>query len=120
MSVGIFKLTSLASTNLNQVGQNQNTDCYGWTLINTTAAAKYVKLYWNAPGRFSSNKDTPTVGTDVPNITIEIPASGTVSQSFTIGIGNSGQLFMATTLNASDTDATAVGAGDVIASIYYG
>lgn len=120
MSYPVFKLTSLATTNLNQVGQNQNTDLYGWSIVNTNAAARYVKLYWGVPGRFSGGGDVPTVGTDVPTITIECTPAGTSNQSFSRGVGNQGTLFLATTTLPADTDATAVGAGDLIISLVYG
>ena len=120
MSYPIFKLTSLNTTNLNQIGQNQNTDLYGWAIVNTNAAARYVKLYWGVPGKFSGGKDFPTVGTDIPTITIECTPAGTSINSFSKGIGNQGSLFMAMTTLPADTDATAVGAGDLIASIFYG
>lgn len=120
MSYPIFKLTSANSLNLNQVGQNQNTDLYGWAIVNTNAAARYVKLYWGVPGRFSGGKDVPTVGTDIPQITIECTPAGTSINSFSKGIGNQGTLFMATTTGAQDTDTTVVAAGDLIISLMYG
>lgn len=120
MSSSIFKISSAASTNLNQIGQNQNTKCHGWNICNTVASNRYVKLYWGVPGTFSSNNDVPTVGTDVPLITIEVPASGNQIQSFPYGIGNQGSMFLATTTGAADNNSTAVGAGDLLISIMYG
>lgn len=73
---------------------------------NMTASAKFLKLY---------NKATaPTVGTDVPVLTIPIPANGQISlefgangKRFTTGIG------FAITGAQAIADTTAVAAGDV-------
>lgn len=78
---------------------------------NTGASVAYVKLY---------NKATaPTVGTDVPEMILPIPAaSGGVPGVFTLPIGFAGFRFplglgIAVTGGASDSDTTAVAAGQV-------
>ncbi|MDE2105121.1 MAG: hypothetical protein KGL39_48280 [Patescibacteria group bacterium] len=120
MSCSIFKLTSAATTNLTAIGNMPNTDLYGYNIVNTVASARYVKFYWGVPGHFSSSNDNPTVGTDTPLLTVQVPASGTATAQFNIPIGNNGSLFMATTTTAPDNGSTAVGAGDLIISIYFG
>lgn len=78
---------------------------------NTGAAAAYVKLY---------NKATaPTVGTDIPEMIIPVPAaSGGVPGVATLPVGFIGFRFalglgIAVTGGAADTDTTAVAAGQV-------
>jgi len=78
---------------------------------NIGAAVAYVKLY---------NKATaPTVGTDVPEMIIAVPAAvGTVAGAATLPIGYSGFRFplglgIAITGLMADTDTTAVAAGQV-------
>ncbi len=118
MSARVFKLTSGASLNLTEVGQGPQ-KLTGYEIYNTAAAARFVKLYWGVPGQFSSSGDKPTVGTDVPNITIQVGATAPARQSYSEGLQNSGNLFLATTVNAADTDATTVSAGDLIISLFY-
>lgn len=120
----VFKLNSLATTNLLQIGTEPNIKCYGYSIVNTNAAARFVKLYWGSPGKWSSSGETPTIGTDVPAITIEVPALGTTtgmaSAYWDRGIGNQGFLWMATTTTAPDNASTGVGAGDLLISIFFG
>lgn len=121
MAASIFKLTSSASTNLTSInGTTPNTDLYGYEIYNTNAAARFVKLYWGPPGSFSGGGDSPTVGTDKPAMTIQVGATAPARASFPTGIGGPGTMFMAMTTGAADTDNTAVGAGDLIASLMIG
>lgn len=72
-----FHLTTAASVNLTQLSNKANVALLGYSITNTAQAARFVKFYWGSPGAFSGGKDLPTVGTDIPNITITIPpASG--------------------------------------------
>lgn len=81
------------------------------SVSNLTAAIIYVKLY---------NKATaPTVGTDVPLITIPVPVGGFISyemgfmgKRFNLGIG------IATTAAAAATDVAVVAAGAQISATY--
>ena len=115
----IFKLNSLASTNLLQIG-GPLAQLYGWNIVNTNAAAMYVKFYWGPPGTFASSGDVPTVGTDIPKITVMVPGTGTAVMPPDMPLQDTGSLFMATTTTAADSGSTAVGAGDLIISVFYG
>ena len=119
MSSAIFKLTAAGSTNLTRIGGDNGAVITGFEIYNTAAAARFVKLYWGAPGTFSSNADAPTVGTDVPNVTIGIPTVSAARQSYYSAPRGRGLLYLATTVNAADTDTTAVTAGDLIISLFY-
>jgi hypothetical protein len=84
---------------------------FGWQLTNTTAAAKYVRLYNLATA--------PTVGTSTPVYNIVLPANATVNASFPMGIAHSTGIAYAITNAIADLDATAVAANDVLGAIYY-
>ena len=106
-----YFLNSAATTNgaLILTGTSNVSSFYA---TNEGATAAYIKLY---------NKATaPTVGTDVPEMTILVPgaALGGVPGVATIPIGFHGFRFalglgIAITRNAVHTDTTAIGAGDV-------
>ncbi len=78
-------------------------------LHNTTAAAKYFRLY---------NKATaPTVGTDVPVQIITVPANSSKELTINYGLKFATGIGYAITNAATVLDATAVAAGDVLLTI---
>lgn len=98
-------LNSAATTNPTAIKTSAGT-LYNIGASNTGAAAAYVKLYNKA--------SAPTVGTDIPVLTLVVPAGGNVDfdlgplgHRFATGIG------MAITNLAADSDTTAVAAGQV-------
>lgn len=118
MTASVYRLVTAGSTNLNKV-RNGPANVKGIIAVNTAAYEIFVKLYWFQPTASASD---PTVGTTAPNVTIAIPALGTttggVMQSFTEGFqGGCGNLFIAVTKLAADTDTTAVVAGDGLISL---
>lgn len=118
MTATVFRLATASTTNLTQV-RNSPATVKGIIAVNTAAYAIFVKLYWFAP---TATASTPTVGTTLPQVTIEIPALGTttggIQQSFTEGFtAGNGNLWIAVTKLAADTDTTAVVAGDGLISL---
>ncbi len=118
MTAAVYRLVTANSTNLNQVRASPAT-VKGIIAVNTAAYAIFVKLYWFKPTASASG---PTVGTTPPHVTIEIPAlstsAGGIQNSFTEGFsGGDGNLFIAVTKLAADTDTTAVAAGDGLISL---
>ena len=100
-----FFLNSAATTNATLV-RNQATNLYEVTISNLSASARYVKFYNKA--------SSPTVGTDVPILTIKVAADSVVSlnfgplgKRFALGLG------YAITGAVGIADTTAVGAGEV-------
>lgn len=98
-------ISSAATTNATSIKATAGT-VYSITVSNTGAAAAYVKLYNKA--------SAPTVGTDVPVLTIAVPASGMVNVPF----GSMGHRFatgiaLAITNGAADNDTAAVAANQV-------
>lgn len=100
-----FALTSAATTNATSVKASAG-NLFEITADNFTAAAKFLKLYRKA--------SAPTVGTDVPILTVPIPANGFVQLAF----GAQGKRFLtgiayALTGAQAVADTTALAAGDV-------
>lgn len=105
------RLVSAASTNATNV-KTSAAGLFGYNIVNTNASARYVKFYNLATA--------PTVGSSTVALTVMIPGSSQVSVSFgdvplSLGTG----LSFAMTANATDTDATAVGAGDLIMTLLF-
>ena len=105
-------VSSAASTNATAVKGSAGSTLYAISATNTGASTVHLKLY---------NKATaPTVGTDVPVMTIPITPNsiyiqelGAVGMRFTVGIGS------ALTGGIADNDTTAVAAGQVKLMLSY-
>lgn len=100
-----FGLNSAATTNATLVNAGP-TQLRSLVLTNTGGAAAFVKLYDKATA--------PTVGTDVPALTIPVAANGVVTlplgeHGLTLRLG----LALAVTNLGTDADTTAVAAGQV-------
>lgn len=106
----VAKILAAATTNATSAKASAGR-VFGWQLTNTTAAAKYVRLYNLATA--------PTVGTSTPVYNIVLPANATVNASFPMGIAHSTGIAYAITNAIADLDATAVAANDVLGAIYY-
>lgn len=119
MTASVLKLATANTTNLTKV-KDQPASLKGISCLNTTAAAIFLKFYWYVP---TPSAPVPTVGTTVPDITIELPALGTttgnVIQSWPDGLQKAGLLFFAVTNLAADSDSTAVAAGAGLISVFY-
>lgn len=105
------KLIAAATTNATSVKATAGKICEGW-VFNTSAATKFLKLYNKA--------SAPTVGTDVPVMTLPIPAGQGIALGSIFGIFGkyfSTGIAYALTGAAADNDATAIAAGDVIVNL---
>jgi hypothetical protein len=96
---------SAASTNATNV-KAAATQLYGYAISNTNAAARYVKFYDKATA--------PTVGTDVPKHTIQVPGNAVVIRALPEGMKFTTGFGWATTTGVADTDTGAVGANDLV------
>lgn len=105
-----YRLNSGATTNLKQV-QGYGANLRGIIIVNTNAAARFVKFY--------DKVDSITVGTTVPDLTVQCPASSMTQLFPTDSVNFQNALWFATTTLAADSDATAVGAGDLLISLLY-
>ncbi len=108
------RLVSAATTNAQNVSAVANKRLIGGAIVNTSAAIKYLKFFNKA--------SAPTVGTDVPVLTISLPVGQTTPLSPLLS--DYGSLFAAglsyaITGAATDLDTTAVAVGDVIVQLEY-
>jgi len=108
-----YKLISLATTNANVVKASSG-NLYSIVALGLTSTVTFLKLY---------NKATaPVVGTDIPILTIPIPANiqgAGISIPFSIGINFSNGIALAITAGSADNNNVAVAAGNVIVNLTY-
>lgn len=108
-----YKLISLATTNANNIKASGG-NLYSIIAIGLTSTVRYLKLY---------NKATaPTVGTDVPLMTIPVPANtqgAGVAIPFSMGVNFPLGIGVAITSGSADNDIGTVGAGDVIVNLTF-
>jgi hypothetical protein len=98
-------INSAASTNAAFI-KNAAGTVYAIVASNTNAATRYVKFYNKA--------SAPTLGTDVPLITIAVPTNGTVSVNFgALGHRFATGIAIAITAGAADSDTAVIGANEV-------
>lgn len=108
-----YKLISTASTNANNI-KSSGGNLYSIIAIGLTSTVRYLKLYNKA--------SAPTVGSDVPLMTIPIPANtqgAGVALPFSMGVNFPLGIAIAITSGVADNDSGAIGAGDVIVNLTY-
>lgn len=100
-----FAVNSAASTN-GQLVKTGPIRLMTLVATNVNAAARFVKLYDKATA--------PVVGTDIPFLTVPVPANGAQPINFgALGHQLLNGLALAITGAGTDADTTAVAAGDV-------
>lgn len=93
------------------VGVGTRARLHGIIAYNTNAAELFLKIY---------NKATaPTVGTDVPAMTIGIPPAGTITATWIDGIMFETGVGLGATTGVADNDTGAPGANDMIVTLLY-
>lgn len=99
-------VNSAATTNATSVKASAGT-VYSVTASNTSASARYLKFYNKA--------SAPTVGTDVPVLTLALPASGGLQNVIlgTLGLRFSTGVALAITAGAADSDTAVIAANEV-------
>lgn len=89
---------------------------YGWYIVNRTTSVRYVKFY-------NATVASVTVGTTVPDLTIEVPANSAdhiaVIFAFTPGIKFGTAITVACTTGFADNDTGAPGTNDVFVMSFY-
>lgn len=95
-----YHTISAASTNATSLKASAGT-LYGLSISNSNAAARFFKLYNKA--------SAPTVGTDTPIRTIQLPGNATVITAFPMGLNFSTGIAWALTTGIADADTGAVG-----------
>ena len=108
-----YKLIALATTNANVV-KASGCNLYSIVAIGLTSTVRFLKLY---------NKATaPTVGTDIPVMTIPIPANtqgAGIAIPFSLGVNFPLGIGIAITAGSADNDNAAVLAGDAIINMTF-
>lgn len=108
-----YKLISLATTNANVVKASGG-NLYSIVAIGLTSTVRYLKLY---------NKATaPTVGTDIPLMTIPIPANtqgAGIAIPFSMGVNFPLGIALAITSGLADNNTGAILANDVVVNLTY-
>ena len=106
----VLKILSAATTNPTVVKATAGR-LLGWQIGNTTAAWRYVKLYNVAAA--------PTAGAGTIVAIIAIPPGGQSSMDIVAGTAYSVGIAFTTVTGSADTDATAVGVGDLVGQLYF-
>ena len=104
------KVISTASTNATSIAARPAL-LVGYFLGNDNSAARYVKLYDKA--------SAPTVGTDVPKLTLRIPGASSANLEFRDPLPFTVGLALAMTTGVADSDAGAVAANEVSANLWF-
>lgn len=104
------KVISAATTNATLL-KSTAARLYGYSLANTSAAYKYVKLH--------NQTTAPTVGTSAVTMVIAIPPNDSVDIHYVVPITFNTGLSYSIVNGFADNDATAVAAGDVIGTVIY-
>jgi hypothetical protein len=99
---------SAATTNATSVKTSAG-QVGGFTVFNNAASVRYLKLYDKA--------SAPTVGTDIPVMTILIPAGGGVVMPIGAGVSFGTGIAYALTTGITVADATAVALSDVAVNL---
>jgi hypothetical protein len=102
-------IISGASTNATIV-KSSGGRVLGWTLGNTNAAWRYVKLH--------NQITSPTAGVGVVR-TIAIPPNGVNTFKLEGGIAFTTGIGLTTVTGSSDADSNAVGAGDIVGELFF-
>ena len=109
-SQNMYTLTTAATTNATSV-KTAAANITAITYNNMSASVQYIKLYNKA--------SAPTVGTDIPVMTIPVPANSFYVQELGImGLRFSTGLAFAITGAQADTDTTAIAAGSKLVLQY--
>jgi hypothetical protein len=104
----VFRSLALADTGV--VVSSTPARIFGWTITNTAAAIRYVKIY---------NRSTAANSTHTPVFTIGVPALSTVEFYPSGGVNCSLGISARCTTGAPDNDATGASPGDVICQILF-
>ncbi|OLE53281.1 MAG: hypothetical protein AUG51_13910 [Acidobacteria bacterium 13_1_20CM_3_53_8] len=83
---------------------------YGFCISNSNAAARFFKLY--------DKSTAPTIGTDTPKMTVQLPPNSTVIRAFPVGLAFSSGIGWGLTTGIANSDTGSVGT-DISVDIDY-
>lgn len=84
---------------------------YGWYVYNVASAVSYLKIYDKATAA--------TVGTDVPKLTLPIPAGGGANIEIEGGLPFSLGISVGATTGVADNNQGAPATNDVVVNLFY-
>lgn len=99
---------------VDEVGKNISgapAKLYGWDIFNNAGTTRYIKLY--------DKTTAPSVGTDVPRLTIPVASMSSLSIRETVDITFSSGLGIGATTGLADSSMGAPAANDVVVNLYY-
>ena len=112
----MFPYTFVTTTNtpaLVQLNGGHNTDLLGIIATSMEAAgAMFVKLWWGG-----NSNATPVLGTTLPTLTLSVPTTGLIVP-FEWPFVYPGPVWFAVTKNNVGTDATALGTGGGVVTLF--
>lgn len=117
MASRTVRLATGSTTNLTLLSVSPALNLTGLLATNTAAYAIFVKFYWF--DKSTGAAVAPTVGTTLPDLTINVPTASSFNIRFD-GITKRGDLWVAVTKLAADTDTTATVAGDGLITFFLG
>ena len=104
------RLISAASTNAGSVRSTLGF-LTGYYVANLSSSPRYVKLYDTA--------SSPTVGTDTPKVVIALPPNSAANVGLDSPVHFSQGIGRAIVTGIADSDATAVGANEVVVNLFH-
>lgn len=106
--LAVARVVGLSTTGV--VAKASQGQVFGWYLSNSDTIGSFVKLY---------DKATQPINTDVPILTINVPASGAANISGPDGIDFLTGISMRATVGVADNDTVATSSSTTIANILY-
>ncbi|APR86763.1 hypothetical protein A7982_12112 [Minicystis rosea] len=107
--LSVFRVVGLGASA--QVARDTPGRVFGWHLANNSSSGAFVKLY--------DTLETPVVGTDVPTMTLYVPAGGAISAEHPNGLVFATGIHAAATTGASAGNTGAPTAGAVIVNLFH-
>jgi hypothetical protein len=107
--LSVFHLVSAATTNATNIKASAG-QVFGWFIVNTASAYRYVK--------FHNTAGTPTAGSSIFYV-LGIPGGAAANLAFETGIAFSTGIAITTVTGVTDADTTAVTASDLNINIFY-
>lgn len=108
----VHATTGTGAPALSLIAGGRSCELYGVISTYAESSTFYIKFWYQG-----NTNVTPIIGTTAPSLTVPI-SSGAPGYLTPLPLVQQGPLYWAATANASDTDATALGAGGDVVNIF--